>query len=261
MRLSAIFMPFFALIAGAVGFYLRLLELIDAFEANTGLPRRGANTTYTLIAFSAVVLVIVIIFALRVYAKHKPPNGFENAFGTDPLTYPVVFSLIGIVWLGATVRHFLDLKAAGSISTIEICFVVLSALAAISIVFFAVEMYQDPRRKITFALSIVPTIFLCFWLILLYRQNAANPVLLSYCYKSLALITSALAFYFTSGFVYNKPAPGKAVFSYFAAMYFCFVTLADDHTFSIRLIIAALIAVNIIYSSMLIRNLRWKESP
>ena len=260
MRVSSVFMPFFALIAGAAGFYLRLVELWNVFDRRTGLPERGAGVTLILIILTVAFLLIALMFSIRVRVRYASPRGFENAFGTDPLTYPFAFCVIGLVWLGATVKYFLDLNAARWVLSGELYFSVLSALAAISVGFFAVEMYQDPRRKMIFALSLVPTLFMCFWLIMLYKQNASNPVLLSYCYQCLAIIASALGFYFTSGFVYNKPSPSITIFIYFTAIYFCFVTLADDHTTPVKLIFAAIIALNVTYSSMLIRNLRLRKA-
>lgn len=260
MRISAIFMPFFTFIAGAAGFYIRLVELLNAYEADTGLPQRGATITSVLIAFSALFILIILMFSIRATTKHKVKSGFENAFGTDPTFYPITCSVIGVVWFGATVMYYLNLNMIWPLPATELIFIILSALTAISIAFFSIEMFQDPERKSKFALSVVPSLFICYWLVIIYRQNASNPVLLSYCYQSLAVITSALGFYFTSGFVYNKPAPGRAIFSYSAAAYFCFVTLADRHAISIKLIIVAMIAVNLFYASMLIRNLRWKDS-
>lgn len=253
-------MPFFALASGAAGFYLRRMELINVFDIRTGLPERGASLTLGLIALSAFFLLLSLVFCIRAVDKHVSPAGFENAFGTDPLSYPFAFALIGFVWLGATVKRFLDLNAAGALLQSDLYFLILSALAAVSVAFFAIEMYQDPRRKMIFALSIIPSLFMCFWLILIYKQNAANPVLLSYCYQCLAVIASALGFYFTSGFVYGKPAPGKTIFFYSAAVYFGFVTLADGHSMTIKLILAAIITMNVTYSSMLIRNMRLKKS-
>ena len=260
MRISSIFVPFFALIAGMCGFILRWMELLHAFDWRTGLPERGAPQTIGLIALSCVVMLVAFLFSLRIASKHKSPNGFENAFGSDSLSYPMIFTLIGLVWLGATVKRFFELRAVGAIPQIELIFLVGSVLAAISVTLFAIEMYQDPRRKLIFALSIVPTLFMCFWLIYLYKQNASNPILLRYCYQCLAIIASALGFYFTSGFVYFKPSPGKSVFTYLVAIYFCFVSLADGLEISIRLIFAALITINVLYLSMLLRNLRWNKA-
>jgi len=259
MRISSVFVPFIALLAGAGGFYLRLTELLSVFDRRTGLAERSASVTIALIVLTVIFLLFAFFFSLRATVRHTASDGFENAYGTDPLSYPVVFSLIGIVWLGATVKHFIDVNASGALPGVQLYFLILSALSAVSIAVFAIEMFQDPRRKIIYALSIIPTLFMCFWLILMYRQNATNPVLLSYCYQCLAIITAALGFYFTSGFIYNKPAPGKTIFTYMAAIYFGFVTLADDHAVSIKIIIAAIITINVVSSSMLIRNLRWKD--
>jgi len=259
MRRLAILMPAFALLAGAAGFYLRLMELKKVFDESTGLPIRGSGITFALITLTVVFLLIAFAFALRVRLKHTVQAGFENAFGTEYLAYPLVFFVIGIVWLGSTVKYFFSINDAGTIPMPELIFSILSALAAVALALYAIEEYQDPRRKSRYALSIVPTLFMCFWLILFYRQNASNPVLLNYCYECLAIITSALGFYFTSGFVYSRPAPGKAVFSFLVAIFFCFVTLADEHDISIRLIYISIIIINIVYSSMLIRNMRRKN--
>jgi len=261
MRISSFLMPFFALASGAAGFYLRMVELQNVIDARTGLAQRGARETYILIAVCVLFLIISLMFSIRAAVKHQSLRGFDNAFGTDPLTYPFSFIVIGLAWLGATVMHFFDYYSAAIIPMTELYFSILSALSAISIAYFAIEMYQDPRRKMVYALSIVPSLFMCFWLIVLYRRNATNPVLISYVYQCLAVISSTLAFYFTSGFVYGKPAPGKTIFTYLASIFFCFVTLADGHSLAVRVIFAALIAVNVIYSSKLIRNMRRKVKP
>jgi len=260
MRISAFFVPFFSLIAGIAGFYLRLTELWNIFDSHTGLPERNADITLALIAFSAVFLFLILLFSIRVASKHKAQSGFDNAYGTDSLSYPLIISGVGIIWIIATVKHILDLIAAGPLLMPDLYFSILSGLAALSTIFFAVEMFQDPRRKLVYALSMVPTVFMCFWLINLYRQNASNPILLSYSYMCLAVISAALGFYFTSGFVYKKPAPGKTIFAYSATIYFCFVALADDYPLTIKIIIASIIAVNLVYSSKLIRHMRWKSS-
>ena len=259
MRISSLFAPFFALLAGAGGLYFRVTELLNVFDRQ-GLPERGAGITIALIVFSALFLLVDLLFSLRVSLKHTASAGFENAFGTDALSYPMVFSAIGIVWLGATVKHYFDLRTLEPFPRIELIFLALSGLSAVALALFAIETYQDPRRKIIYALSIVPTLFMCFWLIVLYRQNSSNPVLLGYLYQCLAITSAALGFYFTSGFVYEKPAPGKAVFTYLASIYFCFVTLADGHSTSISLIFAAIIVTNVLSASMLIRNLKWKSA-
>jgi len=260
VRIAAFFMPFFALLAGAIGFYMRRLEWSTVFDS-AGLPERGAFLTSALIALAVLFFVFSLIFSIVVSVRYRSLRGFENAFGTDSLAYPFSFGIIGLVWLAATVMYFLENRELGQAGIImTVYFPVFSALSAISAAFFAVEMYNDPRRKSVFALGVIPTLFLCFWLVLVYRDNASNPVLLSYAYQILAIIASALAFYFTSGFVYGKPAPGKTVFFYFMSIFFCFITVADGHNIMIRVIFASILVMNLLYASKLIRNLRRKNA-
>jgi len=155
--------------------------------------------------------------------------------------------------------YFSFLNRVNAVSLNDIYFIAFSIISAVSTAFFAIEMYKDSRRNAAYALSIIPTIFMCFWLIFLYRHNASNPVLLVYVYQCLAIVASALGFYFTSGFLYGKPAPGKSIVTYYAAIYFCFVSLADNLPSGIKLILCALIAINLVHSTMLIKNLQRKN--
>jgi len=258
MRISSFFLPFFSILAGIGGFHLRLSERLNVFDAVTGLPDRNAATTYSLIVLSAAFTVGILIFAIRVAAKHKALSGFENAFGTDPFAYPVIFALIGIIWLIGTFLYFIGLNINDVFAVSDLLFVAFSAISAISVTLFAIFMYQDSRRISLYALSIAPTVFMCFWLIFLYKENASNPIVLSYVYQSIALVTTALSFYFTSGFLYGKAAPGKAVFAYYTSIYFCIMILADSYPLGVNMIIVAVIATNIVHSFMFLRNLQSK---
>ena len=259
MRVSAFVVPFFAVIAGIGGLNLRLSELHNVFDTLTGLPYRNAATTTWLIILSAAFIFCIIIFAIKIAAKHKALPGFESAFGTDPIAYPIIFVIIGIVWITGSLMYFFYLNSNDAVTANDIYFIAFSVIAAASTTFFAIEMYKDSRRNAAYALCIIPTVFMCFWLIFLYRHNASNPVMLSYIYQCLAIVASALSFYFTSGFLYGKPAPGKSIVSYYAAIYFCFVALADNIPPGIKLIYSALIAINLVHATMLLKNLQRKE--
>jgi len=256
MRKFAVIMPFFALVAGLVGFYLRYTELEEVFDHVTGLPQRGAGLTAALIVLTCALLFVGLVFSVIVKLRYSSPRGYENAFGTKSVAYPLFFAVIGVIWLVVTVIHFLGMNENFQIA--EAYFSILSALAAVSMMFFAIEVYRDPSSKLKPPLSLAPSLFVCFWLVLLYRRNASNPVLLSYAYFCLALVSAAVSFYLTSGYVFNKPAPAKTVFFSIAAIFFSGVTLADGHSMPIRIIFALIAVINIVHCSMLIRNLQVK---
>ena len=258
MRISAFLMPLFSILAGIAGFLFRRSEHLNVIDAISGLPIRGAGETFGLFAYSLIFIAIVLVFSIIASIKHKALQGFESAFGTDPIAYPVIFVLIGMLWIAGTYLYVINLASNRDIAVDDIMFITFSTLSAVSVTFFAIEMYQDSRRNAPYALSVVPTLFLCFWLVMVFRENATNPVLISYSYQSLAIVFSALGFYFTAGFLYGKPAPGRAIFAYNLAIFFGIITLADDHPFGIVLLIYAIIAAHVVYSVMLIKNLQRK---
>jgi len=248
-----------ALVVGFAGLLIRHYELANVFDPLTGLPERGALITFVLMGLTASFLMFAFIFSIVVYKKQTTPEGFENIFGTNSLIFPIFFILSGLFWLWSSIMHIVDLRISGHVPMAQIYFSVLSAIAAISVIFFTIEIYKHSQRKAVYALSVVPVLFMCFWLIFVYRENAANPVLLSHAYQVLAIIASTLSFYFSSGFVYGKPKHGRAVFFYLAAIFFCFITLADAHALMVRIVFCVIMAINVLYLSRLLRHLERKQ--
>ena len=259
MRKAARVMPIIIVIDGIAGYYIRNKERLNVFNADTGLPTPGASETITLLVLVAAVLIVTFIFALRTGLNYTSQDGFDHAYGVDILAYPVAFVIVGAVWLFGTIKVFFDMNAEGALSGGEYLYIALSALSAISIALFAIGIYQDPRRRSLLMLSVIPALFMCLWLVLMYRQNAANPTLLEYSYKFLAATSAALGFYYTSGFVHSKPAPGKTIFFYLNSVFFCMITLADDHGTGVKLILVSIVIISMIHASMLTKNLVKKE--
>ncbi|MCL2627302.1 MAG: AAC(3) family N-acetyltransferase [Oscillospiraceae bacterium] len=258
MRKFAIIAPLLSLAAGCGGFVLRRLEHIHVFDPITGLPARGALISHYLLALIAFFLLAACLFAAVTTSKKAPDDGFAKAFGTEFLFYPASLVIIGLVWFCGTILYIFGILGKDVLQTMNIYFILLSFLSAAATAFFAIEVYQQSQKKMPYALSIVPTLFFCFWLIWEYSQNAANPVLFVYVYQCLAIISAALCFYNISNFVYNKATPGKAIASFCSAIFFCAIALADDVGLGITLIYIAVIAAAAVHLFMLILNLKPK---
>ena len=255
MKKLSVILPLLVAAVGAAGFYLRLLELNYVFDPQTGLNERGATITIALIGLTVLLLLFALIFAMKVGLSCNVPQGFSNIYGTDSIAYPFIISLISLVWIGGTAMSAIDLRTTDNFQTAELYFTVMSAVSALCFMIFSIDVFRAQGKRSATALILVPIMFMTFWLIFMYRDNASNPILLSYSYNALAIIFSALSFYYISAFIYTKPYPGKAIFTSLGAIFFCFVTLADTHNLGINLIFISIIAINVVHLTMLIRNL------
>lgn len=259
MRKSAVVMPLVALIAGALGFIIRYLEVTTVFDSETGLAERGSPISYALIGLTLLVIAGAILFAALSSGKYRAESEFVEAFAPRGFLYIVVSFLIGFAWLAAVVLYYLNISAVDSVSVIDWVFVFLSALSAISVIFMARAAYKGKGGSEVLLFSVVPAIFFCFWLIILYKNNAANPVLLSYCYLTLAIAAAALSSYFTAGFVFNKAGCGKAIFCYLLSVYFSVVVLADNTDLPVKIIFGVTAINQFMNTVVFMRNLKSKK--
>lgn len=260
MRKSAVVISVFALIAGIIGYLLRSQEVNTVFESVTGLAERNALVTVILISLSALVIVLAVVFAVSISSRYKAENAYTQAFKSNSFIYFAVSFLIGMIWLAAAVIYFFSQRTSGVLTVIDVVFVFLALLSAVSVIVLAHGTFIRRSGNEMMLFSVIPSLFFCFWLVILYKDNAANPVLLSFGYQSLAIAACALSYYFSAGFAFGKAVTGRAVFTYIVTIFFCIVVLADPISLPVKLIFVITV-VNMLMSTLLfINNLKSRNA-
>lgn len=269
MRKSAVVIPLAALLAGAIGFIIRQMEVNTGFDSATGFAKRDFQVTNILIGLSVLVIVLAAVFALLASRKYKAENDYTKAFAPKGFVYIALSFILGIGWLAADVLYFIEKRAAAlsdamalpapGVNVIDYIFVFLAAVTAVSLLLMARSAYRGHGGSELIAFSVAPSIFFCFWLIILYKDNAANPVLLSYCYQCLAIAAATLSAYFSAGFVFKKSVTGKTLFSFLLTIFFCAVVLADHVILPIKLFFGVTMLFQLMNTVVFIRNLKRKE--
>jgi hypothetical protein len=254
MRKSAAVIPVFALVAGAFGFIIRQMEVNTAFESASGFAKRNALPTTMLIALSGIVIILAVLFAILAMTKFKAENDFSKAFAPKGFLYIGAVFILSLGWLAADVLYFFEKRTV--ITVVDIIWIFLAAVTAFSFVFLARGAYKGRGGTELLLFSVIPPIFFCYWLIILYKDNAANPVLLSYCYQCLAIAAAALSFYFSAGFVYKKSVTARSLVSFLVTVYFCAVVLADNIILPLKIMFAVTLILQFVNAFIFIRNLK-----
>lgn len=256
MRKYAVVLPLLALIVGAAGFLLRMMEVNSEFEMTTGFAKRDGQTAIILIGLSVAVIVLAAVVGLVSTLTGKADNEYGRTFSPKSFGYIAVSFLLGLIWIAADFIYFFSLQRNGAVSIIDFIFIFLSALSAFSVIFLARGAYKGHGGTEMLLFSVVPSVFFCFWLIVLYKNNAANPVLLSYCYQALAIAAAAISYYFSAGFVFGKAVTGRMLFSFLLAIYFCAVVLADKIGLPVKIFFAVTLCIQLMNTVVFIRNLK-----
>ncbi len=259
MRKSAVILPLAALVAGALGLFVRRNELTTVFDSTTGLAERYAPVTVLLIGLSVAVIVLSAVAGIVIASRQQAEKDYSRAFTPGGFLYVGASFVLGVGWLAAVVLQYVRLRSVGIVTLIDWIFMLLATLSALSVIILALGAYTRRRGAGMVTFSVLPSLFFCFWLIILYKDNATNPVLIDYCYESLAIAGAALSFYFGAGYAFRKAKPGWTIFSYLVTIFFCVVVLADNIGLPIRLMYGITGAVSWINLNVFVKNLKGKN--
>lgn len=255
MRKCAVILPAIALAAGIAGLFLRHKELEIVFDSTTGLMEPGAPVTMALLGLSAVIILMSIIFAAIVTRGYDAKMEYVRAFSQSSLIYLAVTFLLALVMLFADAMCFTALMKRGSPQAVEVVFIIFAALTAISFVVMARGAYKGRSGPEMMLFGVIPSVFLCLWMVIMYMEKASDPVVLGYGYQCIAIAAAALSFYYGAGFVFKKTNPGKTVFTYLLTIYFCTVILLDNISIWPRLFFAVILVVQFLNAVLFIGNL------
>ena len=180
--------------AGVGGFLLRRQELASVFDPG-GLAEKNAPVTLAIIAMIAAVIAISIVCGVMAAKKYSMPEGYFKAF--EPLSSAgVIISLIaGLAVIAGAVMFYFDLPAGIPVSPGSLAFIALAAAAGISFAVLAIGAKIKKTGASMCLCGIIPSLFTCLWLIIVYRENNTNPVLLDFYLLCVALYFAALSFY------------------------------------------------------------------
>lgn len=254
MRKLSIPVPLVAALCAIGGFFLRRHESAVVYDAS-GFPIRGAAATVSLAALSVAVLLAAAAAGILISRRLAPREEYGRAFGRG-------LAAMGLeVVLGLLLIYGAVLYLQGGSGGVRLVFAALQALTGVSLMVLARGAYTAKEGGLLL-FSAIPPVFLCLLLILIYRANSANPILISYCYKILAAASAALCTYYEAGFIYGKPQGSKMIFSLIISVYFCGVTLADTAAAPAEAaLFGALGAVFLLKLCLFLGGLAPKEGP
>ena len=229
-----------ALLGGAAGFALRKWQLNTAFEADTGLAIPGAAATTVLVAFS----LLVVLLLLPLCRGQEKTLTWDKAFanGRGNAVFATALLLGAILLLGSAgleVMHFSENAArtyAGEtrvfriVSRALLSLRILLCLGSLPAVFLWTRAIFRGEGGTESLASLVPCLLCCLWLISDYQLRSADPVVMDYVYEVFAIVTILLGLYYIAGHAFGNGRPRRALYFCLLGAYFSLVTLADPHS-------------------------------
>ncbi len=235
MRKKSLILCGFAVIMGVFGGFLRWLQNINAFEADTGLAIPHSPWSYAVMLF-AVLFAILLLVWLREYRHLKFASGYPEVYAkTIPfvsVAAVIIGALVGVGGLLTLYRAVTTSKSA-----FDLILGLFSILCAFGLASLIMSVDKPKKEKKSGVFGAVTTVFfLCFWLIAAYKYSASDPVIWHFAPRLLTICAMILAFYYIAGFVFNKPRPLASLYFGLLGVFMGISVLVDTYPVGEQLI-------------------------
>ena len=215
--------------------YIRRSEL-RAIERAAGFVEKGGWETPVMWLLSAAVLIFALAMGLAVRKKNSP-EAYRKAFQARRYGGFAVTALSGFAALAGAVLFVINRRDFSIDGVAMWVFAALAVGTGLAIVAMSLCQFTQKEGPGLLLWSVVPALFYCYWMVLIYRDNASNPTIEAYCFQCFAFAAAAVGFYYTAGFAYGRRKPGASVTVGILSVYLMIVTLADAYTAGLKLVI------------------------
>jgi len=240
---------------GAAGAALHHIQMNTIIEAETGLAQRMAPITICLTVVSVLAAIIFLGMTFLIKDRDVEPV-YHTAFGTGSVLPLILYILTGIALLVGGIlcwQYGAGIHSRGLLSRLLAAFAVL---AAVSVVILALAGYRRKSGSETMLASFVIVLFACLFLIIFYKENAADPVLVKFVYDYLGVCAAALAGYYLAGYAFGRSKPRATVFFSALGTYLCLTALTGTDSTIFKLFYIFLAGYLLLSLVLLCSNLK-----
>ena len=234
------------IIAGAFGLLLRWLQCSMIFQEGSDLALAGSPVSYLMAIVMVAVPVVLWRFTRRTGiagATKEPDIALARPIAAISVLL-VVAALVAA--LGAVLLFF-------QTGNMQLKLVALLGLLAAPVLMLYPSLPGWGMVGTVF--SLLPVAFYAMWMVVIYKENAVNPVLWSFVVQILAVAAGMYALFHMSAYLFFSAKPRKALFACGLATIYGMIALADNTLLSVKLLFGGWSVALVVLCWVLVMNI------
>lgn len=197
-------LPFFALVGGVAGGFLRGWQLDTSFEQNTGLPIAGTPATLAICLAFVLVAILVVIVSLMKRPNH--PLGFSLAFRNESFFYLLSVCAAAALTAAGGFLYVMEWARMYEPSVLQLVFGLMTLVGAPCLLFIGLRNYKQGWATENSLVLLGPAFMCCVWLMFAYQGWARDPIVMDYVFDLFAIIFTLLAHYYVCSYSFGRPS-------------------------------------------------------
>lgn len=257
MQKTALTVTVTTLVLGIFGAFLHWLQLMNAFDKETGFLIPGAGTTVVFVIYCVLAAAVFCLLAALWLSRYGAAPDAETALNCKN----VVPFLIGWALCAVfAVASFSQLFSAGTSDQpmLQRLFGAFGIVAALSIPFLFGKREGRNAGPMGRPAVVVITLFFCFWLVYDYKCISRDPLTWNFAVEILAIAASTVALYLVAQHFYGVGKSRPALVLLQLGVFLNLTALFEERETALNLMHGGAAALQLLLEYLLISNL-WEK--
>ena len=256
MRKTALTFTVTTLVLGVFGAFFRWLQLMNAFDKETGFPIPGAGITPVLIVYCVLALAAFCVLTLLWLGRYDRAQTAETALKCGTAA-PLIISWALCAAFAAAACVILFTAGASQTPLLQRLFGAFGILAAISIPFLFGKNGGSGGPMGRSAAAVL-TVFYCFWAIFEYKSISSDPIIWHYAFEVLAIAVSTMSVYYVTTYFYGVGKLPRTLIALQLGVFLNVTVIFEQRSTPLNVMVGVSAALQLMLEFLLIENL-WEK--
>ncbi len=256
MRKTALTFTVTTLVLGVFGAFFRWLQLMNAFDKETGFPIPGAGITPVLIVYCVLALAAFCVLTLLWLGGYDRAKTAETALRCGTVA-PLIISWALCAAFAAAACVILFTAGTSQTPLLQRLFGAFGILAAISIPFLFSKNGGSGGPMGRSAAAVL-TVFYCFWAIFEYKSISSDPIIWHYAFEVLAIAVSTMSVYYVTTYFYGVGKLPRTLIALQFGVFLNVTVIFEQRSTPLNVMVGVSAALQLMLEFLLIENL-WEK--
>lgn len=253
---QALVLSCFVCALSSFGAFFRWLQNMLAFEKDSVSYLMNPSAWPVVIIAYTLLTAFIFIKLIRKLTDRKLEftTDVRMVFHSERLIIPIAaWAIGGLMMLGGiiTLIQIEPTDNTGLLTLIGL----LAILSGFSLPMIAISSKRRFSPGLVFVFMLIPVFMFCAWLLYSYELYSTIPETWVYAVEIVAICVAIFAFLFNAGYPAGRVKPKKALFFSMLASFFCFMTLADERSTGLTLLMLSSALMLLLENWLVISNM------